>query len=296
GDRNIDNREVMDIWRAMAAGIKKGDGGKHLMSYHPAGEQSSSQYKEDWIDFNMFQSGHANKYMPVYRFAETDYNSIPVKPFLDAEPAYEDIPVKFWEYIQWDSTQKVPDSVLNKDNTIRKPQYFKEGFFTDYDVRVHAYWNFLSGACGYTYGNNAVWQMFKRNQNFTIPCLTDWKEALKQPGAKDMIHVRNFFETVPFHKLRPDQSIIKSKYAKDSTYICAATTADQSIAVVYLAKGQKVSLSLERFKNKRVSATWYNPRNGKFSKPILTKSVERFTFTPPTSKKKDDWLIVLKEY
>jgi len=293
GDRNIDSPKAMNIWRAMATGIKKADGGQHLMSYHPAGEQSSSQYKEDWIDFNLYQSGHANKYMPVYRFAEVDYNSVPVKPFLDAEPAYEDIPVKFWEYIKWDDLQKVPESILNKDNTIKNPEYFKKGFFTDYDVRVHAYWNFLSGACGYTYGNNAVWQMFKKNDNFTIPCLTDWKKALKRPGAKNMIHVRKFFETVPFYTLEPNQSIIVSKFAKDSTYISAATTRDRSLAVVYLARGQKVQLSLNQFKSHCISVSWYNPRNGRFSIPFLIDKTNEFTFIPLTSGMYNDWLLVL---
>ncbi|MDZ7721270.1 MAG: hypothetical protein U5R06_00215 [candidate division KSB1 bacterium] len=27
---------------------------------------------------------------------------------------------------------------------------FEKGYFDDPDVRVHAYWNFLAGACGYT--------------------------------------------------------------------------------------------------------------------------------------------------
>lgn len=293
GDRNIDNQEVMETWRAMAAGIKKGDKGKHLMSYHPAGEQSSSQYKEDWIDFNMFQSGHAKKYMPLYQFAKTDYNTAPVKPFIDAEPAYEDIPVKFWKYINWNDTQKVPDSILNKDNTIKITQYFKEGFFTDYDVRVHAYWNFLSGACGYTYGNNAVWQMFKKNGNFTIPCLTGWKEALQRPGAKDMVHVKKFLENIS-SRLIPNQSIILTKFAKDSTYICAATTADHSTAAVYLAKKQTVNLSLSDFEADFITCLWYNTKTGRYSKSFKIATVQEFEFTPPQSYLNPDWILILK--
>lgn len=296
GDRNIANNKAMVIWRAMANGIKKGDDARHLMTYHPAGEQSSSQYKEDWIDFNMYQTGHAHKYMPVYRFAEVDYNSIPVKPFIDAEPAYEDIPVKFWEYIKWNEVKKVPDSILNRDRTIKKRNYFEKGFFTDYDVRVHAYWNFLSGACGYTYGNNAVWQMFKKNGDFTIPCLTDWKDALERPGANDMKHVRRFFETIPFSTLVPNQSIILNTFANDSTYISAATTKDNSTAVVYLAHGQNIKLSLHQFKSDLISACWYNPRNGKFTKPTLIEKKPSSEFIPPTNKTADDWMLVLKSH
>ena len=60
GDRTIDSMEVLQIWRAMAEGINAGDGGKHLMTYHPRGGTSSSDWlhNEPWLDFNMYQSGH----------------------------------------------------------------------------------------------------------------------------------------------------------------------------------------------------------------------------------------------
>ena len=71
GDRNIANDEVLEIWRAMAAGIKKGDEGKHLITYHPRGNSSSSKslHNEEWLDFNMYQSGHDEKFNDVYRLA-----------------------------------------------------------------------------------------------------------------------------------------------------------------------------------------------------------------------------------
>ncbi|MCD6350546.1 MAG: DUF4038 domain-containing protein, partial [Armatimonadetes bacterium] len=34
----------LDVWRELAAGLKEGDGGRHLMTYHPRGWQSSSQW------------------------------------------------------------------------------------------------------------------------------------------------------------------------------------------------------------------------------------------------------------
>jgi hypothetical protein len=293
GDRNIDNQKALNTWKAMAAGLKEGDGGKHLISYHPAGEQSSSRYKESWIDFNLYQSGHAHKYMPVYHFAKTDYYSTPIKPFIDAEPAYEDIPVKFWEYIKFNNSQKVPDSILNRNRTIKNSEYFDKGFFTDYDVRVHAYWNFLSGACGYTYGNNAVWQMFEKNGDFTIPCMSNWKKALRRPGAKSMTHLHKFFKNIP-SQLIPNQSIILTKFAKDSTYISAATTADHSLAVVYLARRQKVKLSLRNFKSDLISGLWYNPKTGKYSDSFKITAVQDFEFNPPKSPLNNDWLLILK--
>lgn len=158
GDRNVDNLEVLELWRAMASGLKKGDQGKHLISYHPRGPLTSSYWlhNEDWLNFNIYQSGHEKRYIEVYRLARKNYLLQPAKPFIDGEPAYEDIPLRFWEYCDWNTPLKVPASVLDEHKLIKDKSYFKDGFFNDHDIRVHAYWNLLSGAAGYTYGNNAV--------------------------------------------------------------------------------------------------------------------------------------------
>src|SRR6185437_9363608 len=37
GDRGVDNDEQKEIIRAMARGLRKGDGGSHLMTFHPPG-------------------------------------------------------------------------------------------------------------------------------------------------------------------------------------------------------------------------------------------------------------------
>jgi hypothetical protein len=200
GDRDVANEQEKQIWRSMANGLKKGDVGNHLITYHPRGAQSSHEkfHNEEWLDFNMFQSGHSRKYGDVYRFCETLLEVKPRKPFVEAEPAYEDIPVEFWKYLDWSNPLPVPENVLNEDRTIAKKEHFKQGFFDDHDVRVFAYWNFLSGVCGYTYGNNAVWQMFEKGGDMAIPCLTDWRDALDRPGAESMRYVCKIFEHTTF--------------------------------------------------------------------------------------------------
>jgi len=44
-------------------GLKEGDGGRHLITYHPMGGHSSSEWLHDepWLDFNMLRSGHSAK-------------------------------------------------------------------------------------------------------------------------------------------------------------------------------------------------------------------------------------------
>jgi len=170
--------------------------------------------------------------------------------------------VRFWEFCKWEDPLRVPAEVLDNEKLIKDKSYFKFGYFTDYDVRVHAYWDLLSGACGYTYGNNAVWQMFEKAGPVGIPCLYDWRESLDCPGAYDMRHVRDLFESRTFSKLVPDQSVIDGNNPKDNAHIRAAVDSDCSFLLVYLAIGQPVTVAAKKVAGPEIKAWWYNPRNG----------------------------------
>lgn len=297
GDRNIANMEVLEIWRAMAEGIQEGDKGNHLITYHPRGSSMSSYWlhNEPWLDMNMYQSGHSNRFNKVYEYAETLALLQPVKPFIDGEPAYEDIPVVFWEFMDFSKPdrQRVPNGVLDEQGLIKNKAHFEKGFFTAYDVRIHAYWDFLSGACGYTYGNNAIWQMFKLNGSIAIPCLTDWREAMDREGADDMRHVRALFESRPVSKIIPDQSIIFGMNPQDENHILAAGSNDQSFMLIYLAKGQPVDVVMKKSWGKVSVGWWFNPRTGEAEKIGEFENSGIRKFNPPSSGTDHDWLLVI---
>ena len=293
GDRKVDSDTAFNIWKNMAEGIKSGDEGRHLISYHPRGVYSSSYWlhNEDWIDFNMYQTAHFHRYQKVYENAMQDYNLLPVKPTMDAEPAYEDMPMEFWLF-DWSKSLK---DICDSNNLLIKKEFFKNGFFTDYDVRVHAYWNLLSGACGYTYGNNAVFQMFKKGSKIGIPCLYDWRESMDRPGADDIRHVRKLFEIRDFSKLIPDQSIIYGNNPKDSTHIRAAVANDGSFLITYLAVGQQVKIVMKKITGTNVKATWFNPRDGSTKPAGEYTNKGKVNFIPPTSGLNNDWVLLLDD-
>ena len=56
GDRTPTGFE--DVFRELARGLREGDGGAHLITYHPCGWRSSAQFfhGEDWLDFNMIET------------------------------------------------------------------------------------------------------------------------------------------------------------------------------------------------------------------------------------------------
>ena len=158
GDRDIMDDEDRNIINAMVKGLKKGDGGNHLFTFHPQGGKSSSDFFKDeaWIDFHMSQTGHSSD-TKNYQFNIKHRSMMPLHPHLDAEPRYEDHPNKF------------------------SPA--KEGWLDDFDARQTAYWSMLSGACGHTYGNHNIWQMYAENRDPISWARTHWRTALNHAGA-----------------------------------------------------------------------------------------------------------------
>src|SRR5687768_13042443 len=89
GDRPVENDQHKAITRAMAQGVREGDGGNHLITFHPTGGNGSAQYfhGDDWLSFNMRQNGHAIDFDGRYDATRADYNRTnPVKPVIDGEP------------------------------------------------------------------------------------------------------------------------------------------------------------------------------------------------------------------
>lgn len=184
GDRTVDNDEQKEIIRAMARGLAAGDGGRHLMTFHPRGGGGSSEYfhNDEWLDFNMRQNGHNVKFNEGYQNTRADYDRTPVKPVLDGEPIYEDHPVSF-------RARDLGHSISS-------------------DVRRPLYWNLFTGAFGHTYGHHSVWQMWQPGRGLINNPLMPWYEAIDQPGAGQMQYGRWLVESRPFLTRVPDDSIL----------------------------------------------------------------------------------------
>ncbi len=274
GDQNIKNEEEAAIIESMAKGLIAGDGGTHLVTYHPRGPGLSSDYfhNADWLDFNMFQSSHAARDHDNGLFTSHDFALEPVKPTLDGEPRYETIPVGFY--------------YTNVDRNDR---------FDDYDARQAAYWSLLAGACGHTYGNNNIWQMWAPGRTPVIGANIPWHKALNHPGAFQMGHIRRLFESRPFQQLVPDQSILVDAPQNGGGKVKAALARDGSFSFIYTPRGEPFSVDMGAIKAESVKAFWFDPRYGSTA-PIYTgDNVGIQTFTPPSHGRGNDWVLVLED-
>jgi hypothetical protein len=156
GDKFVGDAEERAILEAMALGLRAGDGGSHLITFHPTGQYSSASYfhSEPWLDFNMIQTGHTRD-RDNFTSILAEYSRTHIKPVLDGEPGYENIPHAF-------------DSKNPRLEAIH--------------TRRFCYWSLFSGAFGHTYGCNDIWQMWKPGDPPIIAANLPWNEAIPCPA------------------------------------------------------------------------------------------------------------------
>lgn len=277
GDRSVDSDEQKEIVRAMARGLRKGDGGAHLITFHPPGGAGSSKWfhDEDWLDFNMRQNGHVVEFTGRYDQTSADYHRTPVKPVIDGEPIYEDHPVSF----------KAKDL----------------GHSIAADVRRPLYWDLFSGACGHTYGHHSVWQMWKPGRTPINNPLMPWFEAIDQPGAAQMQHGRRLIESRPILTRIPDDSMIVESNiptampGSGTRHFAGTRDESGSYAMVYAPVGRPFKVRMNRITGARVKAWWFNPRDGTATAigEFANTGEREFQTTNPGEGL--DWILVLDD-
>jgi hypothetical protein len=277
GDRRVETDRHREILRAMARGLKAGDGGTHLITLHPTGGGGSAQYfpNEDWLDFHMRQNGHAAEFTGRYDQTRADYDRTPVKPVIDAEPIYEDHPVSF------------------------KAKDF--GHSVAADVRRPLYWDLFTGACGHTYGHHSVWQFYAPGRAPVNGPLMSWDVAIDQPGACQMQYGRRLIESRPFLTRIPDDSVIVPANVPTAVpgagirRFVATRDSEGSYAMVYAPVGRPFAVRMDKIQGPTVHAWWFNPRNGQAASIGEFASRGTHEFCSPDKGEELDWVLVLDD-
>jgi hypothetical protein len=262
-------------------GVKKQDGkadySTTLMTHHSYNSSSVWFHNDDWIDFHMWGSYHAEiNNIRAYELALSDWNLQNPKPTINGEPCYEAHGINY----------------AIDDN----------GYFTSTDVRLAAYWSVFSGAAGFTYGAQPIWQFTdSTRKKLSKMTLTSWQEALNLSGAGQMKYLKVLMEEVFNPELKPDQSIIMEGESNCGSRIFALS--DKSSAYLYIPTGNKIKIRLGILSGKTLVATWLDPRTGeKTTIGEFPNSGEKVFDVPGMSKELTwlrsgrgcDWVLIMK--
>ncbi len=278
---DIPGTDGMDVWKMIGSTIKKYDP-NHLETFHPRGRYSSSEWfhNESWLDFNMFQSGHKDYAQDTvakeknhfgednWKFIVTDYALKPVKPTLDGEPSYENIP------------HGLHDSLEKR--------------WTAADVRRYAYWCVFAGGAGFTYGDNAIMQFYTlSNHGGSFGVRENWKDELFAPGATQMQYLKKLLLSKTYFDRVPAQELIVGNGEK---YDYVLATKGKGYALVYTYTGRNFKLDCSKLGFAVKKASWYNPSNGKQTAFNLGKKNGIVEFNPAGEQKDgNDWVLILEK-
>ena len=278
---DIKGADYQDVWNTIGATLKRQDPG-HLVTFHPRGRASSSFWFEEqsWLDFNSVQSGHrsyaqdTSKEDPRYgednwRYIQADYNKTPIRPVLDAEPSYEQIPHGLHDTSQ--------------------PRWTAD------DVRRYGYWSVFAGACGFTYGDNSVMQFLRpTDKGSAYGARTPWFKAVDDPGAGQMIYLKKLLLSRPYFERIPDQSLVTDQ---GNRYDYVVATRGKEYAFIYTYTGRTFSVNPTALDARRLQASWYNPRDGSTTTIGNFSGKDTLTFDPPgTPHPGNDWVLILDDH
>ncbi len=276
---DVQGDKGMDVWQTIGNTLDSLDG-NHLITFHPRGRRMSSEWfhNESWLDFNMFQSGHRNydqdtasdshRFGPDnWKYVEREYAMKPVKPTLDGEPSYEEIPYG-----------------LHDENLDR---------WTDADLRRYAYWSVFAGAAGFTYGHNSVMQFYvKGEEERAFGALASWQEALDFPGAGQMQYLKDLILSKSYFDRVPNQGLVANQGER---YDYVTATSGKDYALLYTFTGRDIEVNMGQIEGEQLKTSWFDPRTGETMDSGVVENQGVQSFDPPGEPNDgNDWVLVLE--
>ena len=247
-----------DLVRAIAEGIQEG-APQALHTAHGAPETAALDH---WQGEPWLQVNNVYTYGPVHLPALAHFARPERMPFFLLESAYEN-----------------------------------EHGATEQRLRTQAYQALLSGAAGQIFGNNPIWH-FDGGGIFAAP--VTWQQALDSRGAHSMTHLRNLLMALPWWKLRPDRRnrLLTDGLGAEEDRAVAARSVDRVFALIYLPSDREITLDLRQLAGPRVTARWYDPSQGQFSRisgsPFQTTRLQRFRPDGTNDAGFEDWVLLLE--
>lgn len=168
--------------------------------------------------------------------------------------------------------------------------------YNAYRVRQTAYLSLLSGAVGYTYGVQGVFDWGAFASNYTT--------GMARTSNLQMEYLGNLFRSVAWERLIPEHGRIKNQAVDEHKKMVVARDANATFLLAYLPDNPNIKIRFASITGIPKTGRWYNPRLGTYAGSV-TGVVDpldslAYTFTRPACPVGDtacatepDWVLVL---
>jgi hypothetical protein len=241
---------------------------------HPGGMHwNLNEFQDEkWLNIIGYQSGHGDDNQTLQWIFNgppaKDWKKEPPRPFINLEPPYEN-------HIAYQSQKRhTPES-----------------------VRRAIYWSLLvAPTAGVTYGGHGVWGWDDGTKppvdhpSTGIPM--PWRLALTMPGAEQMAHVSDLFNSIEFWRLRPAPEIlvVQPGTGTPARHIAAARSEKGDLSVIYVPNERNIKVKSNAIPSSP-DLTWFNPRTGETAAPVGVVANDAVEFATPGE---GDWVLVMK--
>ncbi|QGQ94997.1 DUF4038 domain-containing protein [Paenibacillus psychroresistens] len=263
GDDDYKGDGVADFYNAVALAVKETDTYGRLITTHPVHKSGDTYHQASWLDFNMVQSGHGNNQDTAFLFVRDEWNRNPPKPVLNAEPCYEQHPLRD-----------------------------KEHPFDRYDVRRACWRSVMEGSItGVTYGADGIWHWARSGEvhlNRSAAEYISWQEALQLPGALDLVRMKQLLMKLPWYSLEPSSERLLSE---QQSYISVAASKDGKLLLAYLPEKGPIRLDISSL-DSSIRAIWWEPGSGD---QVAAEAIMDNEFSSSSPFQQDALLIIYSE-
>lgn len=163
-------------------------------------------------------------------------------------------------------------------------------------LRREEYWAMLSGGKGQFYGSFYTWSL-----------ASGWKYYLDTAGVTQFTIWKNFFSSLPWYDLAPDQdhTVVTAGLGtygdlqtrvSQSDFCTASKTPDGSFVVAYMPTARTITVNMASLKAP-ANAKWFDPTNGAYAtisgQPFANTGIRQFTPPGNNYDGDTDWVLLL---
>jgi len=272
-NREADIRLQREGWAELGAYLRRSDPFQRSLTVHSCamGESPRELSDSSFLDFNFIQTGHGNfnVALAAARHVRKTVSETSLRPVINSETCYEGI----------------LGTALH-------------------DVQRFCFWSsFLSGAPGYSYGANGIWQVNQPGAPFGPSPHgmswgdTPWPEALRLPGSAQLSLGKRLLEEFDWWQFEPRPDWIENHAGGEEWFRPFAAGIPGKVRVIYFPGplapwgSRPHVLGLEDGVN--YTAFFFNPITGERTAPVAVQPGLDGRWMPPAPSAGQDNLLVL---